>query len=246
MQPPEYKPFGEMETPLPKIDLSEVGQLQPSQGFAKYSGREASATAGGLTREDLISERASSVNTESMSSMGDRRNQFAEVAGASHENKSTIQSLLEWSPLYRFIYPTQSVEPSSWFKWYYILPALFVFFYVIMLAESILDSRRNGKRKDQKKEGMREWGIPEEEDKSQVKGILKKMDNMERHADVNRRVSFYTSEVERVLSDESLNMYLVGAWSRMVHAILSSISIVYEWWALPWVYAVSRNAGLVR
>ena len=72
------------------------------------------------------------------------------------------------------------------------------------------------------------------------------MDNMERHADVNRRVSFYTNEFERVLSTESLNMYLVGAWSRIVHVLLSSISIVYEWWALPLVYTVSRNTGLVR
>ena len=216
MQTTEYKPFGEMEAPLPKKDLSEVAQ--PSRGFTESGGQNQSI------------ERV--------------------VEGDSHEKKSIIQYLLEWSPIYRFMYPTQYVETSSWFKWYYIVPSLFVFFYVIMLAESILDSRR----KDKKKEGMRELssqGFTEsagdsDENHMPIKGILKKMDDMERHADVNRRVSFYTSEFERALSTESLNMYLVGAWSRIVHALLSSISIVYEWWALPFVYTVSRNAGLVR
>jgi len=118
MQTTEYKPFGEMEAPLPKKEVSEISQ--PSRRFTESGGQNQSI------------ERV--------------------VEGDSHEKKSIIQYLLEWSPIYRFMYPTQSVETSSWFKWYYIVPSLFVFFYVIMLAESILDSRR----KDKKKEGMRE------------------------------------------------------------------------------------------
>lgn len=157
--------------------------------------------------------------------------------------KTLIHSLFEWSPLYRFVYPAASQEATSWFKWYYILPMLFVFFYVITLAESIADSRRtHGDKTDGPSEKF--TTINDEDDDPKTKGIRAKMINMERHNDVKTRMETYTKNIKSVFGSDPLYIQLSAIAFGGIRTVWSAMEILYEWWILPWIYSGARTTGL--
>jgi hypothetical protein len=161
------------------------------------------------------------------------------------EPKSLIHSLFEWSPLYRFVYPATSQpsqEVTSWFKWYYILPMLFVFFYVLILAESIADSRRTNI--DKTVESHEKFTTIDDEDDPKTKGIRTKMINMERHHDVKTRMETYTKHIKSIFGSDPLYIQLSAIAFGGIRTVWSAIEILYEWWIRPWIYSGVRTSGL--
>lgn len=150
-----------------------------------------------------------------------------------------FQRFLNWIPFYGK--SSDGVNASSWFKWYYILLGVFIFCYVIMLSESVSESRRaraNKLKTDDavdKKEGL--CGIH-----SQPPGILKNKTPEERILDHKKKVSFYKDKLARGelfafhLNDLRLSEISEGSFSY----ICSSCWILYEWWILPWIYMLTR------
>lgn len=149
------------------------------------------------------------------------------------DHPTIIQRIFNLVPFYR-----QSSEgvDFSWFKWYYVLIGIFVFCYVIMLSESISESRKTRANKSKaaaadKKEGM--CGIH-----SRPAGILKHRTREERVTDHQKRVSFYKNNLAK---NELFTFDLSEMNSRLFRYIYSTVRVFYEWWLVPWGYSVIRT-----
>ena len=169
-------------------------------------------------------------------------------------------SFSDWNPFYS-ANPVQNEAESNdgswyqtWFKWYYILPGILVFCYVVMLSESVADSRR--KRKEAK-EGMQqknestaprasEVSSTQINDDAKLRGIIKLQRDAERMHDCKKRVSFKVNEMKHNIwkftgSADSVHSYLWGL-SKWLFYSFSSFSVrIYQLWILPGVYAFSRS-----
>lgn len=162
-------------------------------------------------------------------------------------SSSTIFSLeyvLSWIPFYSILYPSSpySITKSTWFKWYYILPALFVFFYIIALTESMLDSRRNANKEGMHQDGDAYLQPNKTPTDTKIKGILKKLENAERYIDVNKRVSFYKTTFEL----HNIHLHFARALMHGLRVSWNAWLVLYEWWILPWIYGVVRTIGFAK
>lgn len=165
---------------------------------------------------------------------------IAPKAPSPNTDITMFQRFLNWIPFYGK--SSDGVNTSSWFKWYYILLGVFIFCYVIMLSESVSESRRTRTNKlktndvTDKKEGL--CGIH-----SQPQGILKNKTPEERILDHKKKVSFYKDQLARCelftfhLNDLRLSEISEGAF----RYVCSSCLILYEWWILPWIYMLTRT-----
>jgi len=132
---------------------------------------------------------------------------------------------------------------QKWFKWYYIIPGILVFCYVIMLSESVADSRRT--RKD-KKEGMQHNQSNLMEDDAKVRGILKLQRKAERKYEAKKNVSFKMEEMKQNIwlftgSSESIHGYFWNLLKWMIGSLASFFIRIYDLWILPGVYLISRS-----
>ena len=132
---------------------------------------------------------------------------------------------------------------QKWFKWYYIIPGILVFCYVVMLSESFADSRRTRKNK---KEGMRQSQSTRMEDDPKVRGIIKLQRNAERKYEAKKHVSFKTEEMKNNIwkfagSPDSIQVYFLNLLKWMLGSLSSFFIRIYDLWILPGVYLISRS-----
>lgn len=175
------------------------------------------------------------------------------AAAADPPQSNTFQKILSWVPFYKNNSTvtnkvgedlTSSPNSFSWFKWYYILPGIFVVCYVIMLAESVAESRRS--RNANKLKPTRGTHSDEKEGlcgmDGRPPGILKHKTPEERTNEYKKKVAFYKDNlnVGEWLSLRRCKTELSEMGTNVFRYICSTVWIFYEWWIFPWIYTFTR------
>lgn len=121
---------------------------------------------------------------------------------------------------------------QKWVKWYYVLPAIFVFFYIILLGESFADSRRNRRKDAESGKNIEGMMSRSGANLGKIRGIMRREDDIR---ETKKRVSFQMNQYKTNLS---------GFFSNSALTIREYFVMIYEMWIMPGIYLLIRTVGL--
>lgn len=128
------------------------------------------------------------------------------------------------------------IDTIKWFftmRWYVILLIFILVPYFFIQIQSGIETRR--KLRESKDDKMVET----------MRGIIRKSDEKHIIENAKKRVTFYTTESRKDLS------YIFAGTSDLIKNsisvtqsnIIETMTRIYNWWILPWIYVIFRTIG---
>jgi len=139
-----------------------------------------------------------------------------------------------------------------WFfslRWYVIILSIVIGSFLFFQIESAFEKRsleRESKRAEKQKEGMNQKeGM--EDNVERMKGILRQTEIEDKRKynlkNAEKRVSFHDKKTDTPKYDSDKGEEGVADFGK---SMKNGLSQIYNWWIVPWMYALFRSIGLFR